>query len=333
MKAIILLSAAAVASGFNPAILKVRLDRTVVQPGERVCATYTFTNLGSMPATRRFAVFVHLRLVGKREGTYKMFGADFEPMVPTSHWRQNELIVETHPIRIPNYAAEGEYRVLIGLYERGGMRVPMANTDLLFEGLRYEIARIRVTKRPTMPKPYERVFMSRTCALPVMKKPRKLISIASDEIEVQLDSSAPIVWLIRDRRTGESLHGSPRGFEPEIEVCDKRNDWRYMWTFAPQMDVTWQLHATERKATYSGQVKIDNTTVTTFDLRFEVDGATLIVRFTNVREREGYDFMQIVLREVCAVGEDSKGHLVIPTDSGRDVPVRKAGTQTREVTV
>ncbi len=326
------LAAVALIGDFKPVILKVHLDRTVARPGERICATYTFANIGNAAAESDLVVFVHPRLVGKAEGTYKMFGADFAPMIPTPRWQPNELVVETRPIRIPNYAPEGEYRILIGFYERGSGRIPMANDDLLFEGLRYEIARIRVTKgRTPPPKPYERTFMSPACKLPAMVKPQKLITIRNHELQVQLDATAPIVWSIRDRRTGERVVGSPRGFLPEIEICDKGNDWRYRWTFGPQVTATWRPHTGEGAATYAGEVKVGDATAATVDLQFKLDDAALVVSFGNVREREGYDLTQIVLRELCTIGERGDAHLVVPTDSGRDVAVRAAGTQAREV--
>jgi len=334
MTSLVLLAAATFTAEFKPAILKVKLDRTIVRPGERICATYAFANLGNGTAGRDLVVFVHPRLVGKDEGTYKMFGADFRPMLPTSRWQTKELIIETRPIRVPEYAPEGEYRVLIGFYDPDAGRIPMANDDLLFEGVRYEIARIRVTKGRTPPaRPYERTFMLPACRLPAVVRPQEIITIANDDLEVQLDASAPIVWSVRDRRTGERIGGSPLGFLPEIEICDKADGWRYRRISEPQVTLTWELRLDQNTATYAGEVKNNGEAAAAVDLQFRLDGPDLVVSFANVRERKGYDLMQIELRELCAVGEQAGGHLVIPSDSGRDVAVGDAGAQAREIAV
>ncbi|NOY82803.1 MAG: hypothetical protein GXP31_17530, partial [Kiritimatiellaeota bacterium] len=177
---------------FQPAIISVRLDRTVVRPGGTIRATYVLTNLGTAPADRQFTFFAHPRLVDRQEGTYRMFGADFAPLVPTTRWRRLERIEETRPIRIPPDAPPGEYRLLIGMYDPASGRTALANRELATPDLRYEIARFSILP-PDGPesgqKPFERTFIRVRCTLPEVAKPNRTQTLRNDEIEVAVNAA------------------------------------------------------------------------------------------------------------------------------------------------
>ncbi|MFC1712649.1 endo-alpha-N-acetylgalactosaminidase family protein [Candidatus Poribacteria bacterium] len=314
----------------------VSLDRTTVQPGGCIRATYIFTNIGDTTPLHDLTVFVHPRLVSQPENTYEMFGADFKPMLLTLYWQPDEVIVETNLICVPEDAPLGEYRLLIGFYEqRSGQRFRMGNDDLHFGDLRYEVAGFRVTQESVSPQPYDQTFIPVDGKIPSVVEPLETITLINEALEINLDAAAPVVYSILDRRTDERMLGAPRGILPGIGMCDKRNGWQYLWISAlhGQMKVIWESSQAENTVIYTGEVRIGDFTAVAFDLEWELNGASFNILLTNVRESDGFDMMEVVFGELCAISERDGGHLVIPTDGGRDISVRNSGIGGREIRV
>ncbi|HEV2123798.1 MAG TPA: hypothetical protein VGW38_13625, partial [Chloroflexota bacterium] len=118
------------------------LDSRVVQPGEILRLTLYWETDARVKTD--YTVFNHLvdatgARVGQRDGQPRLGRA------PTSRWRPQELIADTHEITIPGDAPTGIYELIVGLYDlRTMQRLPVTSGS---GGNHAELRRISVTIR------------------------------------------------------------------------------------------------------------------------------------------------------------------------------------------
>lgn len=315
---------------FKPAIAAIHLDRTEIWPGGTIWTTYTFTNLGESPSTGQLTILVHPRLAGEPEEKRRMFGADFQPTIPTTLWRTHAAISESRPICIPQDTPEGEYQLLIGLYSEEGGRLPLANTGLGERETRYEVARLKVTKTPLRPVPFDRRFLSIRDAPPPAAATGPETTISNERLAVRLDALAPIVRSIRHSSTGEEFLGSPHAIPPEIVICDKKSGWAYRSSLDADVGAKWETDRKADNATYKGVLDVDGRRAASLEMSFRLAEDSLVVKLDNVQEAEGFDVVEAFFRQMVSVPEAQGGTLLIPADCGREIPAKDALSTARE---
>ncbi len=115
------------------------LDESNAQPGSDVSLTLYWQ---TAPLARDYTVFVHLvtpdgRLVGQGDAP-PMFGE-----YPTSYWGQDEWLEDRHVLHIDHDAPTGEKRIVVGLYDIQGQRLPVS-TGATSPGDSVEIGTLKI---------------------------------------------------------------------------------------------------------------------------------------------------------------------------------------------
>jgi hypothetical protein len=99
------------------------------------------------PMGRDYAVFVH----GLNAKGHMVFQADHGPTVPTSAWKGR--VEYTKTILVPWNAPEGEYRIVVGLYDAEGRRLLKAGAGVTeTPGWAYQIGVLKVDAKAPIPK-------------------------------------------------------------------------------------------------------------------------------------------------------------------------------------
>lgn len=105
--------------GFRPKLVRVDFTSRRVRPGDPVAITFTFRNDGVQPAKDNYWVFLHFEYPKPTCDDIR-FSADHLPVVPTTMWEPGKEVVDgPRNVRVPAEAAEGSYRVHVGVYVRG----------------------------------------------------------------------------------------------------------------------------------------------------------------------------------------------------------------------
>jgi len=91
-------------------------------------ATAQMATLASMGASHDFTVFTQLL---SADGSY-IAGHDSPPADgnnPTGSWKINSLVSDVHRIKLPADLPPGEYRLVAGMYDASGARLPFFAPD------------------------------------------------------------------------------------------------------------------------------------------------------------------------------------------------------------
>ncbi len=91
-------------------------------------ATGQLTTLASLGEPRDFTVFTQLL---SADGQY-IAGHDSPPdsgYAPTGAWVENDLVLDPHTIELPADLPPGEYRLVVGMYDASGTRLPFFAPD------------------------------------------------------------------------------------------------------------------------------------------------------------------------------------------------------------
>lgn len=91
-------------------------------------ATGQLTALAALEVSRDFTVFTQLL---SADGKY-IAGHDSPPSsghAPTGAWVENDLVLDSHTIELPADLPSGEYRLVVGMYDASGTRLPFFAPD------------------------------------------------------------------------------------------------------------------------------------------------------------------------------------------------------------
>ncbi len=111
-------------------------DRAAI--GSPLLMTYRFEVASNASIPQDYTVFVHV-LDDQQES---LWGDDHQPPQPTSSWKPGQKVEYTRTVFIPNFPYIGPAHVRIGLYQPGGQRLPLCNTEL--SRREYEVARFQL---------------------------------------------------------------------------------------------------------------------------------------------------------------------------------------------
>ena len=318
------------AEGFLPQLAAFDLPSDQVCPGDVLNARYEFVNLGTAPADGEYMVFVHIRpaLAGDPD-VGPATGADFRPLTPAFAWLPQTVVREEgHPISIPKDFPVGRYHVLIGLYEQGtGQRHQLANDGLAVAGQRCRAATFEVVAKGTTPrgKPIAARWRA-TAGLPLAdaelgRLPAgEVTQLAGGGLKVTLSAAQPrlIGYELPD---GRKLPGDSSGYPLRARICRTAAD-QYR-TICLRDAACCSLQHQNGEARYSIQVRDQGQLAARFDLGFQVQANVLHIHIKNVREEPGFLLMDVWLPQLASVRAPA-GQLVVPTQSGRLVPLERS---------
>ena len=124
------------------------LEHDQVKPGDELPITLYWQVIA--PLDKDYAVFIHLldaedAIAGQGDGP------PLEGFYPTSFWGVGETLVDRHRLLVNEDAPPGDYRVVVGLYDRATMqRLPVLAADGQPTGDRIIAATIQVMPRSSM---------------------------------------------------------------------------------------------------------------------------------------------------------------------------------------
>ena len=97
------------------------------------------------------------------------------------------------------------------------------------------------------------------------------------------------------------------------------------------MRALWSLVERGREfAVYKGEIAVRGKGAVSLLLRFSLDRESLLISFEGVREKEGFDLLEVFLGEIVSMPEVRGGTLLLPTDCGREVKAERAWPAGRE---
>jgi len=111
-------------------------DRAAI--GSPLPMTYKFEVAQNASIPQDYIVFVHV-LDDQQES---LWGDDHQPSQPTSSWKPGQRVEYSRTVFIPNFPYIGQTHVRIGLYQPGGQRLPLCNTEV--SRREYEVARFQL---------------------------------------------------------------------------------------------------------------------------------------------------------------------------------------------
>jgi len=111
-------------------------DRAAI--GSPLQMTYKFEVAQNASIPQDYTVFVHV-LDDQQES---LWGDDHQPPQATSSWKPGQRVEYTRMVFVPNFPYIGQTHVRIGLYQPGGQRLPLCNTEV--SRREYEVARFQL---------------------------------------------------------------------------------------------------------------------------------------------------------------------------------------------
>jgi len=131
-------------SDARPTVHPATLDVSASRPGYGFRVTYRWDG---EPLGRDYGVFVHC-LNGRNE---MVFQADHGPSVATSVWQGR--VQYTRLLYVPSQIAEGEYRIVVGLYDARGRRECKAGPGVTaLGGQAYQVGVVKIDAAAPLPK-------------------------------------------------------------------------------------------------------------------------------------------------------------------------------------
>jgi hypothetical protein len=330
VSAIVWCGRSSAAEEFLPQLTAFDLPSDQVHPGDALNARYEFVNLGTAPADGEYTVFVHIRpaLVGDPD-VGPATGADFQPLTPAFAWLPQTVVREEgHPLSIPKDFPVGRYNVLIGLYEPGtGQRHKLANDSLVVSGQRYRVATFEVLAQgeALRGKPIAARWRD-TTGLPLVEAALgrlpagEVTQLASGALKVTLSAAQPRL-LGYELPGGRKLSGDSSGYPLRARICRTAAD-QYR-TICLRDAACFSLQQQNGEARYAIQVRDQGQLAARFDLEFRLEANVLRVRIENVKEEPGFLLMNVWLPQLASVRAPT-GQLVVPTQSGRLVPLGRS---------
>ena len=136
--------------GFVPCIERSIVSPQALAPGDEVQITVYWKNVGSEPAPAEYHIFMHIRPLVRTANWHGIVrNCDHRPKTPTTRWTPGKLVKDgPKRWRIPANAPLGEYVIEVGVLNKKGGRIPLANANAVGKstggGPRHVIGRLRV---------------------------------------------------------------------------------------------------------------------------------------------------------------------------------------------
>jgi hypothetical protein len=240
------------------------------------------------------------------------------------------------PITIPETAAPGRYRLLIGLYEPEAGRFEFGNTDLHDGTRRYQVAELQVVAKGEVadPKPLSREFIPvdqarlyavggrRTQTMAARRPaPAQPLVLRSDALEVVLDRADGLPYQYR-LPAGGAVGGEAHGEKATATLFRTSDRAERIVELAP---VSCRTDGPPAGAEFAFAAAFEGAAAASFALRYSLIGPTLSVSLENVAEQPGFELLQVSLPSLATLWQgDAPAWLAYPEGGGQLVDVGKA---------
>src|SRR5215469_4337476 len=128
--------------------------------------------------------------------------------------------------------------------------------------------------------------------------PQNAVVLRSPELELTLDRDDGLPFSYRLTGNGAVLHGEDLGKQLGAIVC-RKNPWQFSLLPLKSTRAT----VTQSSAGFAFQTSADATRTTSFTLRYELHGTTVILTLDDITEAEGYELISVEIPRLVTVNE------------------------------
>jgi hypothetical protein len=130
------------------------------------------------------------------------------------------------------------------------------------------------------------------------------------EVTFDADDGLPFEYLWK--KNGARLRGEDLGHKMRATFCE-RSSWKFF-----TVDLTPLPHSSGNadSAIFKFVVKDEDRPCGSFDIRYELRDAALLIRMENVKESSGYELVDVAMPRLVSIGEEEPGAWLAYGDSG-----------------
>jgi hypothetical protein len=145
--------------------------------------------------------------------------------------------------------------------------------------------------------------------------PEHMVVLHSNQMEVTLDASDGLPFEYRWRMGGARLQGEDFGRKMRATLCE-RGPWRFFTADLTAESQPTQASGNVSVAAFNFTASDGDRLCASFQIRYELRDATLLIRMENVKESNGYELIDVSMPRLVAVGEQEAGAWLAYGDSG-----------------
>lgn len=145
--------------------------------------------------------------------------------------------------------------------------------------------------------------------------PRQAIILRSSRMEVALDADDGLPFEYRWNGNGARLRGEDFGRKMQATLC-ARGLWRFFTADLISEGQPSQASGKTDIALFKFIAKDADRVCASFQIRYELRDAALLIRMENVQESNGYELIDVVMPRLVSVGEEEAGAWLAYGDSG-----------------
>ena len=200
---------------FRPTLVRADFTAREVRPGDPVALTFTFRNDGTAPARDNYTVFLHFEYP-KPTCENIAIHADHAPTLPTTMWLPGKEAVDGPlVVAVPEDAAEGSYRVHVGVYIPGPGGSRLLDTD----AGQLVVSRKAPPADQIQPKPLSAAEVAARRER-LAKRLRNPVVLETGRLRFAVDGAAG-AFELRDKQTGVTWTSDPQSSQfGNVELTD-----------------------------------------------------------------------------------------------------------------
>ena len=290
-------------NAFRAVFLKAEISSDLYQPDDTMYVTCWFQNVGEKASTHPLKGFAELSFGHQRilENTPKYFRYYWDPYPSTDQWKQGEVWKTTFKCKM-NLGWGGTYTINIGLCDEN--HLPVKIVGINGESVeQVEVGRIDLGwswGTPTMDqlrKPLTNEF--NRPAAPAGKKnlPHDSSLTIGTDPTILLNGLLPEITAIN----GIAMNESTRGMSPTVTVRKYAGD-SLIESGNNDLEMVYApTRVTDNRADYQCKLSFRGEEIVRYTLRFEVTGNELHLSLVDVKEKDGYELLEINLPSLLSL--------------------------------
>jgi hypothetical protein len=145
--------------------------------------------------------------------------------------------------------------------------------------------------------------------------PEHAVVLRSNRVEVTFDADDGLPFEYLWRASSARLRGEDFGRNMRATLCE-RGSWRFFTADLTAESQPPQASGNASAAVFSFIVRDGDRQCVSFQIRYELRDAALLIRMENVKENSGYELIDVAMPRLVSVGEEEAGAWLAHADSG-----------------